>query len=291
MATPSSLEYWHDVCVKAFNNDAEANDFVLFVEGCKAQQVDNGVYIWVTTRQDYKDQLKQVGCQPASTDDDTTWALPAETLSAFAETKRKARSEWHTQRQVTSKKHLDETLTLINSPLDINNEQRLALVREFARNHVTDLGSVPFLRGLVGFLHFQLRDKYQMAEWKMSEYILTQNNEDAIEPYIRLLRGVLGFQLKYQDDDDDDDSGRVAIDMDNGNGTAQQQQEPELTWRMNPDIDNRFIYDMLKCLPHDRNSTGYQITNLPRNQSTVQHQNIFQWLVDIITHCLSFLHR
>lgn len=281
MSTLSTQDYWHDICIKAFNSDPKANDFVLFVEGCKTQQANNGVYTWVTSRQDYKDQLRQLDCQPL-VDDDTTWTLPTETLSLFAETKRKARSDWHTHRQITLKNHLNETLTNINSPLNITNDQRLALVKEFARNHETDLGSVPFLRGLVGFLQYQLREKHYVAEWKMSEYVLTQNNEDGIESYVRLLKGVLGMQLLYQDDDQSD---RIVIDIDNTN----QQEETELTWRISPDFDNHLIQDILKYLPKEHNSTGYQISDIERIQSS--HQNILQWIYEILSHCLSFLHK
>ncbi|CAO3629499.1 unnamed protein product [Mucor hiemalis] len=89
---------------------------------------------WTTTRSDYELQLRQLGCQPLE-GANSTWTLPSEALTALNETKRNARSEWHTQRQFTLKKHLDETLELINSPLDITNEQRLALTRQFMKNH------------------------------------------------------------------------------------------------------------------------------------------------------------
>lgn len=281
-----SLDFWRTTCTKAFNNDAEANDFVLFVEGCRTQQASNGVYTWTTTRPDYEQQLQQLGCQPVE-GVSSTWMLPSEALIALNETKRTARTEWHTQRQLTLKKHLDETLALINSPLDINNDQRLALVRQFMKNHETDLGTVPFLRGLVGFLKYQLHDKRIVAEWTMSEYVLTQNNEDAMESYIRLLRGVLGFQLVYKDDEEDED--RLAIDMDNT--PKEQGKEADLIWRMNPDLDNQFIQEILSCLPKEHNTTGYHQSTalIPRNQPP--HTNLIQWIYDLLTQCLSFLHK
>ncbi|CAO3629503.1 unnamed protein product [Mucor hiemalis] len=118
----------------------------------------------------------------------------------------------------------------------------------------------------------------------MSEYVLTQNNEDAMESYIRLLRGVLGFQLVYKDDEDEN---RLAIDMDN---TPKEQSESDLIWRMNPNFDNQFIQDILSCLPKEHNTTGYQSSALiPRNQPS--HTNLIQWIYDLFTHCLSFLHK
>lgn len=285
-----SLDFWKTTCTKAFNNDAEANDFVLFIEGCRTQQASNGVYTWKTTRTDYEHQLQQLGCQPVL-DKPSTWMLPSEALIALNETKRAARTEWHTQRQLTLKKHLDETLALINSPLDINYDQRLALVRQFMKNHETDLGAVPFLRGLVGFLKYQLRDKLIVAEWTMSEYVLTQNNEDAMESYIRLLRGVLGFQLVYKDEDEDEED-RLAINMDNN--TPKEQNETDLiVWRMNPDFDNQFIQAILNCLPKEHNTTtgGYHQSTALIRRNKPSHTNLIQWIYNLLTHCLSFLHN
>ena len=272
-----ALELWEDLCKRAFNDDTEANDFVLFIEGCKVQQADT--CIWTTDKPQYVQWLQQLGCQSTT---DCTFTLSDEAVMELNKTKREARSAWHRERQITLKKHLDDTLVLVNAPLDITNEHRLALIKEFIKSHETDLGSVPFLRGLVGFLRFQLRDSRYVAEWKMNEYILTQNNEDAIESYIRLLRGILGLQLVYQDDEDDH-SDRIAIDM-------ADKEEPVLLWRMNPHLDDHFIHQVLKCLPKEHNTTQYQFSPLiERTQPT--HTNLIQWIYQMITHCLSFLHK
>lgn len=276
MATPA-LEYWYELCFRAFNNDKKANDFVLFLEGCKTKPPTNGLYCWETTELEFQQHLKALGCEPL----DNVWTLPIEKLSVLSKHKSQARSQWHIQRQEQLKAHLSKTLSSITTPLDITDQQRIALVKEFVQVHQTDVGSVPFLRGLVGCLKYQLQNKYQVIEWKLSEYVLTQNDEEAMESYVRLLRGVLGFQLLYQDDTDDD-SDKVIININ------QQPLESVLIWQMNPNLENGFIQSVLKCLPKEHNLNDYQVSNTKRN--ITEPQTIFQWFYTVFSQCLSFLH-
>lgn len=280
--TPTIQEFWHNLCVNAFNDNTLANDFILFFDGCKTTLPDSS-FSWKTSSPDYQYNLQQLGCHQLEND---TFTLPSETMSIFMSEKRKARSEWHVKRQMELKQHLQVTLKNIStSPLDLNNDQKIALVKEFTSIHETDLGSVPFLRRLAGVLRYQIQHKHNVVEWKMSEYILTQNNEEAMESYVRLLRGVLGMQLVYQDDDEHNND-TVAIDMDNNKAT-----DPELIWRMSPDIDIDLLQSILKYLPkQEQTFEDYKVTDIPRNQIH-KHKNIFQWIYDILGHCLSFLHK
>ncbi|KAI9483754.1 MAG: hypothetical protein EXX96DRAFT_559586 [Benjaminiella poitrasii] len=284
----SAIQFWDDICIKAFNNDPSANDFVLFFEGCKTvQQNDNSIYVWKTAHKDYQHNLEQLGCTLQTTNDiEPLFALPSDALSELLSQKGKTRADWHRNRQRALKEHLDYLLQQPMPPLTLNNEHRVVLVKEFAQTYGSDLVSVPFLRGLAGLLKYQLKHRQCVAEWAMSEYILTQNNEDAMDAYVRLLRGVLGMQSVYQDDQDD----TVAIAMDE----PSQPSEPVLTWRMSPDMDNRLIQDIVRCLPNisDVQQHGYKTTDIPRKQSlSSEHKSLFQWIYDILSHCLSFLHK
>lgn len=272
--------------MNAFNNNTLANDFILFFDGCKTAMPE-GRYSWNTSNPDYQYNLQQLSCVQLDND---TFTLPVETVNTFISEKRKTRSEWHTKRQMELKQHLQQTLKNVStSPLDLNDDQKMALVKEFVSIHETDLGSVPFLSRLAGFLRYQIQHKHNVVEWRMSEYILTQNDEEAMESYIRLLRGVLGMQLVYQDDDNEHSNNTVAIDMhSNANKAAT---DPELIWRMSPDIDIHLLQNILKYMPKKAQTfEDYTATDIPRT-AFHEHRNILQWIFDILGHCLSFLHK
>lgn len=284
--TPTVQEFWSNLCMNAFNNNTLANDFILFFDGCKTAMPE-GRYSWKTSNPDYQYNLQQLSCVQLDND---TFTLPVETVNTFISEKRKTRSEWHTKRQMELKQHLQQTLKNVStSPLDLNDDQKMALVKEFVSIHETDLGSVPFLSRLAGFLRYQIQHKHNVVEWRMSEYILTQNDEEAMESYIRLLRGVLGMQLVYQDDDNEHSNNTVAIDMhSNANKAAT---DPELIWRMSPDIDIHLLQNILKYMPKKAQTfEDYTATDIPRT-AFHEHRNILQWIFDILGHCLSFLHK
>ncbi|CEP16620.1 hypothetical protein [Parasitella parasitica] len=280
--TPSVQEFWRNLCQNAFNNNTLANDFILFFDGCKTSSTD-GRLTWMTTNPDYQYNLQQLGCNQL---DDNTFSLPNETVNIFMGEKRQARSEWHVKRQVELQQHLQETLKNVGTPLDLNRDQKIALIKEFTSIHQTDLGSVPFLTRLAGFIRYQIQHKQNVVEWKMNEYILTQNDEEAMESYVRLLTGVLGMQLVYHDDADD--SGAVAISMDGDNGRAK---DPELIWRMSPDMDLYLMQEILTYLPKQaQRFDEYFVTDIPRDEFH-ENQSIFQWLLNLLNYCLSFLHK
>ncbi|CAO3652109.1 unnamed protein product [Mucor fragilis] len=258
--TPTVQEFWSNLCMNAFNNNTLANDFILFFDGCKTAMPE-GRYSWKTSNPDYQYNLQQLSCVQLDND---TFTLPVETVNTFINEKRKTRSEWHTKRQMELKQHLQQTLKNVStSPLDLNDDQKMALVKEF--------------------------HKHNVVEWRMSEYILTQNDEEAMESYIRLLRGVLGMQLVYQDDDNEHSNNTVAIDMhSNANKAAT---DPELIWRMSPDIDIHLLQNILKYMPKKAQTfEDYTATDIPRT-AFHEHRNILQWIFDILGHCLSFLHK
>ncbi|KAI7904130.1 uncharacterized protein BX663DRAFT_451708 [Cokeromyces recurvatus] len=285
----SSIQFWNDICTKAFNNDPDANDFVLFFEGCKIPQHDDTgliLYSWTTLREDYQQKLQQLGCAiQQSKPDELQFTLSSEELTLLFNEKSKIRTKWHSNRQKALKEHLNKLLQQPLTLLTLNSKHRLALVKQFVEDYGSDLGSVPFLRGLTGLLKYQLEHPQSIAEWSMNEFLLTQNNEDAMDAYIRLLRGVLCMQNIYQDDIND----TVAIDID----TVCEQPESILIWRMSPELDDKLIRDILKSLPNikDVQKHGYKVTDIPRKQSTSEHQTLFQWVYEIFSYCLSFLHK
>ncbi|ORE07405.1 hypothetical protein BCV72DRAFT_186655, partial [Rhizopus microsporus var. microsporus] len=123
-------QVWRELCINAFNNQTEANDFVLFVEGCKTA-TDNG-YAWTTQRPDYQQLLCNIGCSNGA---EHTFTLPSETFAQLAQIKREARTEWHRRRQEELKTHLKKTLAEIHPLSDLTQTQRLALIKEFVNAH------------------------------------------------------------------------------------------------------------------------------------------------------------
>ncbi|KAI9256411.1 hypothetical protein EDC94DRAFT_616390 [Helicostylum pulchrum] len=244
----------------------------MFIDQCKS--IPNVTrYIFETANPEFQQHLEQLQFERL---DGNKWTLSLEKLNTLAVIKKDARSDWHKKRHDELKEHLTKTLSNIAKPLDITDKQRLVLVQEFMRRHRKDVGSVPFIGALVGCLKYQLQNKHQVVEWRMNESVLTQNNEEPMEDYVRLLTGVLGFQLLYRDDADDD-SDNIIIDIDD---------EPVHIWRMNPNLDNQFIRSALKCLPSQHNLIDYQLSSVERKPP----QTIFQWICSAFTHCLSFLH-
>ncbi|KAG0165341.1 hypothetical protein DFQ28_009406 [Apophysomyces sp. BC1034] len=284
------MDQWRGLCIAAFENDERATNFVLFVEGC-GRATDEGHSVTLSLTTPHYDEtrlmLEQIGFRSMTTpptmtttdNSSSTYTLPAEEWTEYVAIKRRAREAWHEERQARLARRLDEALTQFD-PLVLTDEQRMALVREFALQHATDVGSIPFIRGLVGLLRFQLR-KNRLAEWQVSEYALTQNGEDAMLAYIRLLRGVLGMHLVYRDQAENG----ITIDMTT---------EPHVTWRMNHALSDQQLSDMLKTLPRSTSVQTYQFSDIPRERSTsisVFHpRSLFQWVGFLIRRCLSFLH-
>lgn len=267
----NSTQFWETICIQAFNNDADSSNFILFFEGCKNLTQDEQAYFWKT--HEYQDGFEKLGCL---LQDNNAFLLSLSDYATLSLIKSQARTQWHSNRQIELKQHLDRALNAISPlPLDITVEQRLALVREFMLNHETDVGSIPFVRGVVGFLKYQLQQRQFLVDWEMSEYVLTQNNEDAIDSYIRLLRGVLGLQLVYKDQETKDE-------------TVIHMQPPVLVWRMNYDIDNSFIYQCLACLNKNPQTTtpftDYKVTDIPRKQ-----KNLIDWIYEILNQLSTLL--
>ncbi|CAO3689197.1 unnamed protein product [Rhizopus microsporus] len=248
-------QVWQELCIHAFDNQTEANDFVLFVEGCKTA-TDNG-YVWTTQRPNYQQLLCNIGC---SNDTQHSFTLPSETFARLAQIKREARTEWHRRRQEELKTHLKKTLVEIHPLSDLTQTQQLTLIKD----------------GLRGFLKYQLAHKDRLAEWSLSEYVLTQNSEEATEAYVRLLKGILCMQLVYQDEVETNES--IAIDIEH---------QETLLWRMNPDLSNSAIRDILHSLPSSSvDNTSYRLSDIPRQQ---KEQSVLDWIIQWLTHCLSFL--
>ncbi|GAA5809010.1 hypothetical protein MFLAVUS_002411 [Mucor flavus] len=272
-ATATVAEYWRDICFKAYDEEPKSSAFILFIDNCKNKPPTNGRYIFPTDNPEFRPHLEHLEFELLN---DNIWTLSNEKLTILTNIRTEVRADWHINRQKQLKEHLIQTLSEITKPLDITDKQRLVLVQEFINVHRNDLGSRSFLRGLVGCLKYQLQNKYHMVEWKMDEAVLTQNNEEPMDQYIRLLTGVLCFQLLYRDGADDD-SDQIVININ---------EETVHIWQMNPDLDNQFIRSVLELLPKEHNLTDYQVSSVKRKQPP----SIFQWICNTFTRCLSFLH-
>lgn len=238
----SSLQFWESTCTRAFNNDAQSSHFILFFESCKSLSPDKQTYLWNT--REYRDELEQLGC---FSQDNSLFSLSIHDYAVLTRIKSQARSQWHRKRQIELQRHLRKALQSPVPLLDITVLQRLALVQAFMSNHEGDVGSVPFIRGLAGLFSYQLQQHRFLVEWEMSEYVLTQNNEDAIDAYIRLLRGVLGLRLVNTIKDE-----------------AIVSQEAIYVWRTNPVItDHAFLKRCLTCLNQPPNKNNYKVTDIP----------------------------
>ncbi|CAO3624833.1 unnamed protein product [Cunninghamella echinulata] len=257
------MDIWKDLCMRAFDSNQKANDVILYIEGCGQLKQDEYI-VKLTQHHDNYETLHQTLVTLGFKEKAYEYTLPSETWSTFIDIKRKSRMEWHTLLQVRLSKQLQEALGRIQEPLLLTSTQRLVLVQEFIRNHATDVGSVPFLRGLVGCLRFQLY-KTQLVEWQIEDYILTQNGEEAILDYIRLIRGVLGLQLLDQDKLCND---TIAINIPTPSSSQSinknDHQTTYLTWRMNANLSDQDLIDILDCLPRQQSTLGYSLSTNQR---------------------------
>ncbi|KAI9266826.1 hypothetical protein BDA99DRAFT_506772 [Phascolomyces articulosus] len=295
------MDIWEELCIKGFNGDEEANHFILFLEGC-GQLKNNGFTVVATSLKDqersYLDQLGFVQQQ----ENDQEYSLPGNQWSLFLETRRNARVRWHEQRQLELRQQLNDTLKHVQAlGTGVNEKQRLALVKEFAHRFANDVGCIPFMRGLVGFLRYQLF-KHALTEWECYDYVLTQNGTDVMIEYVRLLQGVLGLELvskQQQQGQEGDDN--VAITMD---GTRQQQQQDTedqiLIWRMNDQLTDQALSDILSVLPREQAVQGYRLSNINRSHQVklspliigLHHPQFFvQWIRQFLLQCFSFIPR
>ncbi|KAI8968484.1 hypothetical protein BDF20DRAFT_803998, partial [Mycotypha africana] len=120
-------EFWHTICTKAFNNDNDTSDFVLFFEGCKTLNNDQ-LYEWKSSDSEYQTMLEQLGCNRSKSD---LFTLQPDQLSYFLQAKSKIRTDWHAEKQVALKQHLKALLQQESQLPHIDQHQRLSLVRQF----------------------------------------------------------------------------------------------------------------------------------------------------------------
>ncbi|CAO3645004.1 unnamed protein product [Cunninghamella blakesleeana] len=271
------MDIWKDLCIRAFDNDKRANDDILYIEGC-GQLEEDEYKVKLPQTHDHYDALHQTLISLGFTNSQEEgqkkdyYIISSQTWSSFIEIKRNSRMEWHAALQQRLSKQLKLALEQIQQPLILTSFQRLVLVKEFMRNHSTDIGSVPFLRGLVGCLRYQLY-KTQLIEWQIDDYILTQNGEEAILDYIRLMRGILGFELINDHHHDD----TVAINIPSppsslnssniniNNDSINNNEHPTLlTWRINANLSDQDLIDILDCLPKQQSTLGYSLSNHQR---------------------------
>lgn len=273
-----NIQFWKEQCESAFSGNTRSNDFILFFEGCKTLSENGLDYTWNTDN--FDTEFQQLMQQDSSKG---TWQLPVSEYTTLANLKNDMRTQWHSQRQQQLRQHLKQLLNQIQPLLDLSPEQRLSQLRSFLTDYATDLGAIPFIRGLVGFFRYQLQHPSSLVDWQMSEYVLSQNNEEAMTSYVHLLGGVLGLQLVYQDNEEN----TLVIPMEPS------QDDVYYTWRMNPDFDNAFIEQALSSFTKQQrqeatNTSNYRMTDIPRKAQ--EHQSLFQWLYHLVCQCLSFFH-
>jgi hypothetical protein len=260
MSTPQvNINKWQEICKSGFSGDKLANDFILYLESCSKKHQDT--ITWTTTNPDFQLLFNDLNIPHH----DTVFSIQNDTWLQLYETKRQERTAWHEQRQMQLKHHLT---TCLNTSTSVVSAQYQRLTELEAYLKTVDVGTVPLLRGVVGFFRYQLY-KPRLAQWHMDEYVVTQKDEDAMERDIHLLKQVLGFQLVYNDNDD------TVIPM---------EQEQVLTWRMNADLSDHDINELLKKLPKDQNTHGYQLSPIERSHEEV---GVFQWLYQLVLRCFS----
>ncbi|KAI9304464.1 hypothetical protein BJ944DRAFT_266793 [Cunninghamella echinulata] len=282
------MDIWKDLCLRAFDGEQKANDAILYIEGCGQLKQDEYM-VKLPQHHDNYETLHQTLVSLGFKEKAYEYTLPGEAWSSFIDIKRKSRMEWHAHLQIRLFKQLQEALGRIQEPLLLTSAQRLVLIQEFIRNHATDVGSVPFLRGLVGCLRFQLY-KTQLVEWQVEDYILTQNGEEAILDYIRLIRGVLGLQLLDQDKLNNDSVAiNIPIPSPSQSINKNDHQTTYLTWRMNANLSDQDLIDILDCLPRQQSTLGYSLsTNQRPTRALLPSSPLLRWLVIFIRRYLKF---
>ncbi|KAI8370375.1 uncharacterized protein BYT42DRAFT_582160 [Radiomyces spectabilis] len=275
------MDQWRSLVDKGFDNDTFASDFILFLEGCG--RITPEGYSVTCTNNAYEPLLYDLNFSRVA---DHTFVLNLTQWQEYINVKNTARREWHAQQQMRSRQQLNVVLTETQPIPNLSEHQRLQLVKEFAQRHEINVGSVPFVRGLVGFLQYQLF-KGQLAEWRVSEYVLTQNGENNLKDYVNLLRGVLGLEVIYRDDDN------VAITMDvDNNGDAGEQY---IVWRMNSWLSDDQLSQILRRFPRQTQSPdAYNLSEFHRDDAFISQSNshsIWHWIRSMVHYCISILRR
>ncbi|KAI8334577.1 hypothetical protein BC941DRAFT_431595 [Chlamydoabsidia padenii] len=294
------MDLWNDMCTKAFNGDEQSNDFIQLIQRSGRLNKENNNFM-VTLDKEYQQHdilLLSLGFTHDPSHQHT-YLLSGEEWVAFNQAKRQRRMEWHGTLQQTLKQELEACIDRVQVPLDLTTGQRLVLVQEFSRNHRKNVGSVPFLRGLVGCLRAQLY-KRQLVDWQVAEYVLTQNGQDAMMDYIRLIRGILGMTLVFKKDGSHDQAtnGMVAVDMMPrettvpvvATATAVDDDDHYMIWRMNPDLSDHELTDLLECLPRQQCNQCFPLSPVSRSNSTLLPSSfILRWISLLFKRCLSIL--
>lgn len=280
------MDAWKDLCLKAFDGDEEANHVILFLEGC-GKLTSTGYAVSATASNKLKDQdiLEALGFVK---DSGTIYTLPGDQWSQYLESRRHWRMEWHADRQREFARQLHECLAQVKplSPEAVSDPQRLALVTEFAQRFATDVGSIPLFRGLVGFIRYQLF-KNRLAEWRCYEYALTQNGHDTIVEYVRFLKGVLGLELVHPPSQSANE-GDVILDVQE---ESRDDDVPVLIWRMNGQLSDHHLSDILRVLPREQGIQQYSLSDIPRHSHMspiigIHHPHLFiQWICQLFHHC------
>ncbi|KAI8368079.1 hypothetical protein BD560DRAFT_424513 [Blakeslea trispora] len=260
---------WKDLCIKSFENDSIATEFIQFV--LTGKQKEHNSYYWTTK---------------------PTFSVSEQTLQELLQEKDKARSYWHFHHRAQTKQAITECIEQTHR-LHISQVERITLFRQFVRQYGSNPACRSFFRGLDYLLTLQL-GKDSLVEWNMPEFILVDT--DYAEAYIQLLIGVLYVQVVYQD------QAYISIPMASDYNTlmAQQASDQMYLLRLSSDTSDEFIQKVHRAMPKGltvtlEDQSHYTITDIPRTmkpKSSSGWKSIVQWIFSLFRRCFSFFfHR
>ncbi|KAI8327851.1 hypothetical protein EDC96DRAFT_412190, partial [Choanephora cucurbitarum] len=117
---------WKELCIKSFDNDTLATEFIQFILTAKQKQ-ENNSYVWSTDRHDFQQLIHQLEFKQI---DHTQFQLSSDSLQQLLQLKDQARSYWHfqyrTQRKQAIARLIDQT-----HPLVLHESERITLLRDF----------------------------------------------------------------------------------------------------------------------------------------------------------------
>ncbi|ORX49810.1 hypothetical protein DM01DRAFT_1308645 [Hesseltinella vesiculosa] len=272
------MEAWEALVAKAFDGDSDANDVVLFIEGCGQTTTDGYTVTLNEASSDRAITLTQLGFTKVDHEQKQQYVLPSATWAALVDGKRLARTQWHKRKQQQLIQTLHDALAAtdgLQSSEPLDNTERVARVKAFMQQHATNVGSIPFLRGLVGFLTFQLY-KPRLAQWHMDTSVLTQNGPETIVQYVLLLKTVLGFRVEASPMD------AAVISMTD----EPQQDTPDLVWRMNASLTDESLLQLLRQLPSAQTSHPFTLTACARSSSAMLPSSpLLRWILLVFRRC------
>ncbi|KAI8074653.1 hypothetical protein BC940DRAFT_288766 [Gongronella butleri] len=279
------MDAWRALCYRAFDDEKAATDLVLFLEGCGRVRDEDGVYEWTSGTHEAS-TLLTLGLRLKG---GNVFELDGATWDAYVAAKRDTRRQWHEDKHRRLTEQLHALLASVQ-PLN-DREAGLLALEQFSKAHATNLGTVPLMRALVGAIQFQ-RYKAHVIDWTMDDAMLTQNG-DAMEDYVRLLKGTLGLTLVQAPPAADQTAIRMPDDDNSDFKSAVAMETPEssrLVWRWNSQWTDADLSAMLRLVRHWRPSPSgyYQLTSVARPSTALLPSNpVVRWALLFLRGCFA----